>query len=385
MRLARLALPLLAFVVGGCSIFGNDDEAIAPPMELTDFRESLELRRTLSVKLGDGSEDLRLALAPAGDGTRVYAASVDGRVHAFDAASDKRVWETRLKLDLSAGPGVGEGMVVVASNNGTIVALDARTGSELWRRDILAEVLAPPVIGASRVVIRTVDGRLVAMSADDGSQQWLFEQPVPRLSQRGIAAPIIAGNTVVAGFDNGRVMAVSLLEGEVQWELPLAIPAGRTDIDRMVDIDGHIAAAGQDVYVAGFQGRTAAIALESGNGLWAREISSHSGIGVDWGNIYVTADDDRIVALTRSTGAQAWTQENLLRRELTAPVPYGEQVVVGDFEGYLHFLDARTGVLAARERVDNSRISGEPYVMGDKIYAQTESGTLHAYRRRTGG
>ena len=66
-------------------------------------------------------------------------------------------------------------------------------------------------------------------------------------------------------------------------------------------------------------------------------------------------------------------------------MPYGEHVVVGDFEGYLHWLDARTGVLAARRRVDDSRISGRPYVMGDKIYAQTESGALHAYRRRTGG
>lgn len=353
-----------------------------PPMPLTDFTESVRLERTINEGLGDGGGLLRYALRPAGDGTRVYAAGAKGEVAAYDAVTGKRVWRVDVDATITAGPGAGDGRLAIADRSGGITALDARTGETLWRQDISAEVLAPPVIGGERVIVRSVDGRLLALSGATGELLWFVEQPVPRLSQRGTGAPVIVGDAVVAGFDNGRILAADLLSGEVLWELPLGMPSGRSDIERMVDADGALAASGNDLYVTGFRARTAAIAAESGQALWARELSSYSGLGIDWTNVYMSLDDDRVIALSRSNGAQQWSNEQFLRRQLTAPVAFGEFVVVGDLEGYLHILSARSGALVARVRVDDSPIVMRPYVMGDTLYAQSSGGAFAGYKVR---
>ncbi|MEM7610222.1 MAG: outer membrane protein assembly factor BamB [Pseudomonadota bacterium] len=381
--LRTTAVFFMAALLGGCAIFGGDDETVDPPMELADFEAGVDVKRVMSAGLGDSGERLRLALRPVGDGTRVYAANAKGEISAFDGDSGKRVWRTNIKAALTAGPGVGDGRVVVAETNGTVVALDARSGDEIWRSDIAAEVLAPPVLGGERVFVRTVDGRLLALRGSDGEQLWFVEQPVPALSQRGVGAPVISGDSVVAGFDNGRIVSANLISGEVTWELPLGIASGRSDIERMVDADGAIAAVGNDLYLSGFQSRTAAVAAESGQALWARELSSYAGLGVDWANVYLTLDDDRVVALTRNNGAQEWSHELLLRRQLTAPITFGEYVVVGDFEGYLHFINARTGTLAGRVRLSKAPIVNRPYVMADKVYAQAVDGAMAGYQIRT--
>ncbi len=382
MRALRLLLLVSSLSLAGCSIFGSDDEAADPPTPLGDFEPTIELKRSMSAGLGDGGGALRLALRPAGDGTRVYAANATGDIYAFDGVSGKKVWQSDVKAALSAGPGVGDGRLVVAERNGYVIALDAPSGDELWRRDIAAEVLAPPVLGGERVLLRTVDGRLIALDGATGEQLWFVEQPVPRLSQRGISAPVISGDKVIAAFDNGRVMAVNLLSGDTEWELPLGIPSGRSDIERMVDADGAMAAVGNDLYITGFRARTAAVAVESGQALWAREMSSYAGLGVDWTNIYLSLDDDRVLALSRANGAQEWSSESFLRRQLTAPVPFGEYVAIGDFEGYVHVLSARTGALAARVRVGDGAIIMRPYVMGSTLYVQSSDGTLHGYQIR---
>ncbi|WP_405237516.1 outer membrane protein assembly factor BamB [Lentisalinibacter orientalis] len=385
-RLAtRVSTIAAALLLGGCGIFGGGDEAVAPPAELVDFRSTLDVRRVLSTGLGGGAEDLRLALAPAGDGTRVFAASRDGRVHAFEGESSDRLWETRLEVQLSAGPGVGDGRVVVAGSDGDVIALAAGDGRELWRVRIAGEVLARPAVGGNRVVLRTADGRLLALAGDDGSQLWQLEQSVPPLTLRGTSAPVLVADAVVCGFDNGRLLAASLLDGEVLWEQTITPPQGSTDLDRLVDIDGAVAAIGQDIYVAGYQGRVAALALESGSALWSRELSSYSGLGVDFTSVYLVTDESEVVALSRANGTEYWRQDALLRRGLSTPAAMTGSVVVGDFEGYLHWLDARSGEMQARERVDNSRISGDLYVQNGRIYAQTESGRLVGFALPDGG
>lgn len=382
MRRTAHALPGLlgCLLLAGCGIFSGPDEAALPPMPLAEFRPSVDVDRVFSMRVGDGGGPLRYGLRPAGDGARVFAASADGKLVAFDAVSAEVAWRARVDGVLTAGPGAGDGRLAVATRSGEVVALDARSGEELWRQNIAAEVLAPPVLGGERVIVRTVDGRLLAMAADDGELLWFVEQPVPRLSQRGTGAPVIVGESVIAGFDNGRVVAADLLAGEVLWELPLTLPSGRSDIERMVDADGAFAASGNDLYVTGFKARTAAIAAESGQPLWARELSSYSGLDIDWTNVYVTLEGDRVVALSRGSGAQEWSNEYMLRRQLTAPVSFGEYVVVGDFEGYVHFLSARSGAPAARVRVGDSPIVMRPYVSGGTLYVQSSDGTLAAYR-----
>ena len=380
LSLRRCAICLLAALsIAGCSLFGGDDDEELQPTELVDFKQTLDVRRLWSAKLGDGTEFLRIALSPAGDGNRIYAASYDGKVSAYDPKNGKRIWRSEVDVELSAGPGVGEGVVVVAGYDGDLIALDADDGVELWRVNILGESLARPLIKDDAVVAYTIDGRIRVFSIFDGSERWSLEQSLPALTLRGSAPPIVVGTSVIAGFDNGRLQAISLSDGSAQWESILTPPSGRSDLDRLADIDGTMAAVGQDVYASGYQGRVAALAAESGQILWAREISGLPGLTADWNNIYLVGDEGEILALLRRNGDDIWRQESLIRREPTAPVAFSTAVVVGDFEGYVHFFNNFDGRPVARVRVGKGLISHAPVVIGGQLYVQSESGKLQVY------
>lgn len=384
-RLARpIAATVAAFVLSGCSIFGGgDDDEELEPLELVDIEETLDVRRLWSEKLGGGSESLRIGLNPSGDGNRIYAASYDGNVSALDPETGDKAWEVETERVLSAGPGVGEGLVVVAGYDGDLIAFNAEDGSESWRVNIGAESLAKPVVEENGVIVYTIDGRLRSFSIYDGTENWVVEQSVPALTQRGSSSPIIVGSAVIAGFDNGRLVAVDLDEGILEWEQMLAPPTGRSDLERLSDVDGGLAAVGQDVYAAGYNGRVVALAAESGEFLWSREVSSPSGVVADWSNLYTIGDEGQVIALLRRNGEDVWQQESLLRREPTPPVPFGPAVVVGDYEGYVHFFSNFDGRPIARERVGSGMISGPPLVMGDKLFVQSEKGELAAFVVRT--
>lgn len=227
--------------------------------------------------------------------------------------------------------------------------------------------------------MQTIDSRLVALTRFDGRQRWELEQMMPVLTMRGASSPLLVGSTIIAGFDNGKLVAVGVDTGDVEWDSMLALATGRSDLDRLSDIDGAIAAVGQDIYAAGYHGRIAAIAAESGQVLWSREISSNVGVAADWNSIYTARDDGEIIAMTRSNGAEAWRNDDLLRRDPTLPVPFHTSVVVGDFEGYLHFLSSIDGVALARLRLGGKAITSDPVVVGNRLYVQSDDGTVAAY------
>ncbi|MBA3564640.1 MAG: outer membrane protein assembly factor BamB, partial [Gammaproteobacteria bacterium] len=281
-------------------------------------------------------------------------------------------------------PAVGEAIVALGSNDGDLIALEASDGSLRWKIQLSSEVLAAPAIGRDIVVAQTVDGRLRALDAADSSEMWTLEQTVPALSLRGGAPPVIAGDAVLAGFANGQLLAVSLAEGDEIWSTLISPARGRTVLERLVDINTAVQVVGDDVYVVNFQGRVASLALESGQVLWAREMSSYRGLGVDLSNLYVTNEIGEIVALERRTGETLWLQESLRRRGLTAPVPFGSAVVAGDFEGYLHWLSPDTGELIGRIRAGDAGISGRPLAAGERLFVLTDAGELTAWRVEPG-
>lgn len=369
-------LIVAALAMSACS---KDDEIELEPAKLVDIQTTIDIKKLWSAKLGGDAEFLRVNLQPAGDGNRIYAASRDGNVSAFQPETGKRDWQTELNTELSAGPGVGEGIVVVGTADGTIIVLDAKTGTERWRADLKGETLAVPVMAGDLVIVVTIDNRLHALSALDGEERWVVEQSTPRLTMRGSATPAIAGNSVIAGFDNGRLLAVDLDSGNVIWDSMLAPPSGRSDLERLSDIDGRISVVGQDVYASGYQGRIAAVAVESGQVLWAREISSYVGVAADWTNVYTTNDVGEVIAFFRRNGTESWRQDSLLRREPTLPVSFYTTVAVGDLEGYLHFFSVIDGVPVARLRMGKAAISTSPVVVADRLYVQSDSGHIAAY------
>lgn len=376
-----LLLTAPAILIAGCGLFGDDDDVL-PPKELLKFEATLPVKKAWSAKVGKGSEFMRVSLSPAGDGKRIYAASNDGVVSAFNPDNGKRIWRIELDLPLSAGPGVGEKHVVVAGSDGDLICLSADDGREMWRIAIDAESLARPLIKDGSVVVQTIDGKLQVFSVFDGAEKWSIVQDTPRLTLRGTSSPVIAGSIVVAGFDNGRLVGTSLATGVTAWEAVLSPPSGRSDLDRLADVDGALAVVGQDVYAAGYQGRLASVASESGQILWARDISTHVGVGVDFSNVYSLDGEGEILALLRRDGSEVWRQDALLRREPTTPVPFDNAIVLGDFEGYVHFFSNVDGRPVARVRVGKGLLSGAPVAIGDKLYVQSESGSLVAYAVR---
>lgn len=370
-----VALGALA-VLAGC----NRDKDVEPPAELVEIKSTLPVHKIWSESIGGGGEKLRLTLDVAGDGSTVYAAARDGNVIAFDAATGRERWTTKTKLDLSAGPGVGEGLVVVGTSDGDVVALDAATGKQRWKANIPGELLSPPLVYRDKVVVRSVEGRLRALAAADGKEQWLVEDLVPRLSLRGTATPVATGDTVISGFDSGKVMAVTLAAGEILWQTQVASPHGRTELERLSDVDAAVRVSGNDVYAVGYQGRVAMIALDSGQIWWARDVSSYRGLAIDDDQVYVSSSDGDVIALRRRDGTVVWQQQGLKRRGLSTPAIVGDSVVVGDFEGYLHFMDRTSGKFVAREHFGSKRVAAAPLVMGDRVYAIDEGGHLVAYR-----
>ena len=378
--LSRLLLFSMASgLLAGCSTLDDD---ILPPKELIDFKETLPIEKIWSANLGKGSKFLRISLLPAGDGNRIYAASHDGVISAFNPDNGRIIWQVDVDVLLSAGPGTGEDYVVVTGSDGDLICLAAADGREIWRSNINAESLARPLIKNGSVLVQTIDGKLQAYSAFDGKEQWSIEQSLPSLTLRGTSSPVIVGTMVVAGFDNGRLVGTNLSTGVTQWEAMLSPPSGRSDLDRLSDVDGSIIVVGQDIYAAGYQGKLAAIASESGQIIWAKDISTHVGVSVDFVNVYSLDESGELIALLRRNGTEIWRQDALLRREPTSPVVFDNAVAIGDFEGYVHLFSNIDGHPVARIRVGKGLLSGAPVVIGNQLYVQSESGVLVAYAVR---
>jgi outer membrane protein assembly factor BamB len=375
--LVSLAIVAL-LAAAGCS----KDKDVEPPAKLVDFPAKLPTHKIWSESLGGGKKQrvLRLGLGPALDGGVAYAASHQGEVIAVDVNSGKRLWVSNLKAPLSAGPAAGMGIVVVGSSKGAVIALAVKTGSVLWRTQVNSELLSAAAISENVVVLRSVDGRLRGLSTATGKEMWSVEQQVPRLSLRGIATPVISKELVICGFDNGKVMAVSLTTGDTVWDTALASPHGRTELERIIDIDSPVRVAGDNVFAAGYQGRTAMLALDSGQIWWAHDMSSYRGLAADEDVVYVTLADGTVVALRQRDGSELWRNDKLKRRGLSAPALTATAVAVADYQGYVHWLSRTNGELVARTQATKDRVSSAPVSTNDTVVVLTDGGVLAAFR-----
>jgi len=316
------------------------------------------------------------------EGEIAYLAGDGGDVLAVNAKTGRSIWKVDLKLSLSAGPGAGGGLVLVGSPDGVLVALDAASGAERWRATLGGEILARPAVGESMVVVHTVDGTVHGLKAADGAEAWTYEQPVPRLSLRGTAPPVVAGDFAICAFDNGKIASLGLADGDLFWSATVATPRGRTELERLVDIDSAVEVAGDDIFVVGYQGRAAMLARNSGQIWWARDVSSYRGLTLDDSALYVSTAEGAVLSLSRRDGTEQWRQNGLRLRGLTSPVVDGASIVVGDYEGYLHWLDRDTGEMVARTSAGGDRITNTPVVANGMVLVQSDGGTVYAFRSR---
>jgi outer membrane protein assembly factor BamB len=364
-------------LVAACS----KDKSIDEPAKLSPLPSpSLQVKQLWSAQVDDKKAVvLRLGLGISIEGDRVYAAGHKGEVVALDLASGRTVWRAKTGAPLSGGTAASPDMVLVGATDGRLFAF-APNGDRRWVVRLNGEVLAAPTIAEHLIAVRTGDGKLHALSPADGHELWVQEQVVPRLSLRGTARPVIAGEAVLCGFDNGKVMAVSAGDGSVLWEAQVTPPHGRTELERLSDIDAAVGVSGHDVYAVGFQGRVAMLALDTGQVWWSHETSSYRGLTLDQDTIYVATAEGEVVALKTRTGAEIWRQKALLHRGLSAIAVMDDSIITADFQGYLHWLDKATGDIAARVQEGKVRISNPPLVVGNMVVVVNDRGQINAYR-----
>lgn len=358
----------------GDAVAGDPDE----PAELEDIDDQVELDRLWRVGIGAAQESFEAMLRPAYAEGSVYAAGREGRVVAVDAATGDRRWRTDLDVGLTGGVGAGGGLVLVGTLNGDLVALRADSGEEAWRVDLSSEILAPAAVAGDLVVVQTQDAKVYGLAAADGSRRWLFEADLPVLTLRGTAAPLIADGLVLAAFANGKLVALDAETGNPRWETRVAMPGGRTELERMVDLNTPVL-VGDILYAVSYQGRAGAFTKGSGRELWTREASSYRAPAVSLNQLYLVDTRDHVLALRATGGQELWTNTALRGRQLTAPVAIADLVAVADAEGYLHLLAAVDGRLVGRVKVDGDGVSVPMASDGERLYVQDNGGDLSAY------
>ena len=383
-RTVAIAL-LLGVALGGCSTmkgwFGSKNAADKPlkPTELSDITPTVTVTRLWSASAGKGEGRIGVRQGPGIADGHVYAAAIKGGVRAFDLQTGAPLWHFDSDLPLSGGPGAGDGLVVVGSLEGDVVALDAATGAQKWTAKVSNEVIAAPVIGQGLVFVRSNDGRVTAFDAASGERRWFWNHELPNLTVRGNDAPALGPGYLFVGNDDGTLSALSIVDGRPLWEQTVAAAEGRSDLDRMADVDGMPVIDGTTLYASSYKKQTVAIDGPSGRPLWSRENGGSGRIGVSADRVVAADPAGTVWGLDKASGGVMWQQPGLARRNLSGVAIQGDYAVVGDYDGYVHWLNLSDGAFAARVRAGDA-VRAAPAVADGVLVVQTIEGGLSAYR-----
>jgi len=366
-------------------------EISTEPKELEDYNETVRIRKLWRSSAGKGQDPALASLQPAILGEYIYSADLRGLVSAFTLADGDRTWRTELDMPLTAGVGTGADLLLVGSQDGEVVALAAETGEERWRVALTSEVLAPPAANKDIVIVQTQDGKVHGLSVTSGELIWRYAAELPVLTLRGTGSPVLAGNMVVLGFANGKVVALNSTSGELFWETKLVTGEGKTELERMVDVNTPVL-VGDLIYATSYQGKVGAVSRGAGRELWTHTNSSYRAPSYGSGRLYVVNAEDKVYSYRASGGKELWVNQDFLRRKLTQPLALGEHVAVADREGYLHILSWDDGEVVGRIKVDGDGVSvamvshqgvngtSDQSDSGEIFYVLDNSGDLTAYQ-----
>lgn len=372
-----ITLTLFSVSLCACSSFFDKDNT-PPPAPLASFTPEASVKTVWSTRTGGGIDNDYLKLVPAIADQQLFTANQNGTVTAIDKTSGKTLWQSDSHISISAGPAAMDGLVVIGGREGSVIAFNPQTGSILWRAKASSEILAAPTGANGIVLIKSIDGNVTAFSKIDGHQLWHYQQTEPSLILRGASVPQISQDAVYVGFANGMLSKLSLQNGGLLWQQTIAIPQGSYPVQRMVDIDANPIIFNGRLFAATYQGRIAALAPSSGSEIWGYDISSYSGMAVDQNRVYVSDASSHIWAFDSESGTVDWRQPKLEARNITGPVIMGNYIVVGDAEGYLHWLSKKDGHFVARVNIGSGMIAA-PVVSNNILYALTTKGYLAAY------
>ncbi|WP_435952578.1 outer membrane protein assembly factor BamB [Dryocola sp. BD626] len=393
MQLRKLLVPGLISLtlLSGCSLFSGEEDVVKMS-PLPTVENQFEPEKVWSTSVGNGIGDFYSNLHPAWQDSNIYAADRRGTVKALSADDGKEIWSVDLSEKtgffssnrpalLSGGVTVEGAHVYIGSEKAQVFALNTSDGSIAWQSKAAGEVLSRPVVSDGLVLVHTSNGQLQAMNETDGAVAWTVNLDMPALSLRGESAPAVAFGAAIVGGDNGRVSAVLMKQGQLIWQQRISQATGATEIDRLSDVDTTPVIVNGVVYALAYNGNLTALDLRSGQVMWKRELGSVNDFIVDANRIFLVDQNDRVIALNAEGGVTLWTQSDLLHRNLTSPALYNGYLVVGDSEGYMHWINTDDGRFVAQQKMDSSGFQTEPVVASDKLLIQAKDGTLYAIKR----
>jgi len=356
----------------------GDKDNSEPPAPLTKIEQALRVIVDWKTNTGAGIETASYNMRPLLVQDQIFSVDTRGLVKSIDTESGKVNWSTETGMAAITGLAGTAAVIIASSRDGDLNAYDIlQDDLELrWSTRLKGEIRALPLIAGEQVFVRTVDGQLSALSLIDGSIQWTISRRVPALSLTGNSQPVVRGDLVIAGFDDGKISAFSRADGQTVWETTVSRPTGRTEIERLVDLDGQFILRDGIIYISSYQGRLAAIQAIDGNLLWSRKFSSYQSIVADQDALYLSSDNSHIWSIDRRTGSAFWKQEALHARKITAPLLIDDKLVVADLEGYVHWLDKSDGALRGRVRPTSSRHIAQPLVWDNRIMVIDSEGIL---------
>ena len=369
-----VAVLSLASLLVACS---SKEDPRREPTPLTEFKSTLDVKQVWTSSVGKGG---RYLFQPVAVGTNVFAAGANGSVIKIDATSGKTVWSVKVDDDLSAGVGSDGNLTAVGALNGAVYVLGP-DGKQLWKANASGEIVTPPLVGNGFVLVRTIDGRITAFNAETGEQKWAFRnRSVPLNLRTTVGMTFATSGAVLAGFPGGALAAINLQTGDAYWQTPVSYPSGVTEVERINDVAGAPTLVGRETCAVTFQGRIGCFEAESGRPVWEQPFSSYGGLTADENAVVSTNDWSEVSLYDAANGQRVWQNSALKSRTVTTPVIIGHAVVVGDEEGYLHFLARDTGVFVARVKTNGSGITAPGVVAGDTLVVQAHDGDIYAYR-----
>ena len=375
----------VATTISGCSTVSNTIDSLNPfsksapkvkPAELTAIQPRAEIKGAWQAGVGTAGE---YVLSPAAVGSAVYAAARDGALARFDAG--RQVWRINVGQVLSGGVGANEKLVVVGTPKGEVLAFNAADGSPVWQARTSSEILSAPAVSGDLVVVRSGDARIFGFAAADGKRRWVYQRTTPALALRSNVGVTLSDKALYAGFPGGKLVAVALNNGVALWEGTVALPRGATELERIADVASDPVVEGRMVCAVAYQGRVACFEVANGNQIWARDVSSTSGLDIGNRALYVTDEKGAVHAFDRNSGANLWKQDKLFMRGVSRPLAVGRRVAIADFQGVVHVLAEDDGAFVARYTTDGSAINAAPRrlsVQDDSFVVQTKNGAVHA-------
>ncbi|MGC3819595.1 outer membrane protein assembly factor BamB [Acinetobacter sp. G11] len=373
------ALTILTFALAGCSTNKTKVEEVKPnPLPKLVQAKTLVPVFSQSVSSTSKADPLRLRLDA--DNGVVFAVDPNGEVAAYKGK--QRLWQQKVsKQGLSSGIEAGEGIVVVGNKKGQLFALDQATGEQKWTTQLSGAILSASLIQSGRVITITNDDTVYAHDLATGQQVWTYNLPNVQFSLRGIATPVaLDPRTVLIASSNAYIYALDIISGVPRMQRRVAVSEGRSDIQRLNDLDGDPVVAGQFLVTTSYQGQVTVMDLAAQQVVWSEDASSIQRPEVFNNTVYVAQADGKITAYALTTGEQLWQNDSLLNRQLSNPVILGQDLVVGDLDGVLHLIDPATGQLIGR-----SKTSGEVRtlrVIDNQLYVATRKGALSIWQNR---